>query len=77
MSSPDVTALIEEVATMRRLNPEWRYGQTWYNVLRRRHPDLADRVHTTELDTFDRDDRVPRLANWLAAGAHSEPQRRP
>lgn len=77
MTNVDVDTLFVEVMTIMDVYPELRYGQAWYNVLREKRPELANRIAQTELDPFQRDERVPRLIDWLCAGANSTPQRRP
>ena len=44
-----------EVQRTKQLFPEWRAGQTAFNVLRRVKPDLAERVRGTDFDPFYRD----------------------
>lgn len=46
-------------------NPEWRWGQTGFNVLRRLYPDLAENIAQTDLDPFFIDDRMPTFLKWL------------
>lgn len=77
MTNVDIDSLFAEVTATMDLHPEWRYGQTWCNVLHQRYPELAERVAQTELDPFQLDERVPRLIDWLCAGANSIPQPRP
>ena len=33
-------------------NPDWRYGQTMFNVLHEIRPDLSEQVRATNLDPF-------------------------
>lgn len=40
-------------------NPNWRLGQSYFNVLHRLRPDLANKVRSTNLDTFYNDTRIP------------------
>ncbi len=56
---------------------EWRHGQVVMNVLDYLRPDLYQQVCQTELDCFQRDERVPRLLNWLRTGVPAVPARRP
>lgn len=39
--------------------PEWRTGQTAFNVLYDIRPELADAVRATELDPFYQDELLP------------------
>lgn len=45
--------------------PNWRVGQTWFNVLDQQRPDLADKIRGTDLDPFHRDDRVGNFIAWV------------
>jgi len=65
------------VEVTRKFQPEWRHGQTVYNVLRVLRPDLEAQIAHTELDCFQHDERVPRLLNWLRTGVPAVPARRP
>ena len=50
--------------------PEWRWGQTLFNMLYDYRPDLAELVMTTDLDPFYKDD-MDSVANFIAfAEAH-------
>ena len=49
----------------RTLYPEWREGQTYFNVLYRQRPELADEIRSTKLDPCYRDERVPEVQEWL------------
>lgn len=40
-------------------NPEWRWGQSYFNALVEFRPELAEYLTGTEVDCFYRDDRVP------------------
>lgn len=42
-----------EVNRAKQLNPEWRYGQTAYNVLRDNFPELIDEIRNTDADPFN------------------------
>lgn len=39
-------------------NPElgWRHGQAAFNILARHRPDISERIRTTRLDPFYRND---------------------
>lgn len=45
-------------------NP-WRLGQTYFNVLCELRPDLSERIRTTDLDPFYRDQIIPEFLNWV------------
>lgn len=47
---------ITEVAEQSREHPEWRHGQTAFNVLYRLNPELATRIRGTGMDPFYLDD---------------------
>jgi hypothetical protein len=49
--------------------PDWRLGQTYFNVLHQVRPHLAEQVRATDLDPFHTDDRIPAFlafveSNW-------------
>lgn len=46
-------------------HPEWRRGQTYFNVLYDLDPDLANEVRGTEFDPFYNDSICPDFARWL------------
>lgn len=46
--------------------PEWRIGQTYFNVLARRRPDLSEQIRSGPLDPFYRNERVPEFVAFLA-----------
>lgn len=54
-----------DVQEYRTLYPEWREGQTYFNVLHRQRPELAEKLRTTSLDPFYRDERVEAVQEWL------------
>ena len=33
-------------------HPEWRYGQTLFNILHRVRPDLSEKIRGSKLDPF-------------------------
>lgn len=45
--------------------PYWRKGQAAFNVLWEVRPDIANEVHTTKLDPFHRDDRLPEFYEFV------------
>jgi hypothetical protein len=40
-------------------NPEWRWGQTLFNVLYMHYPEVANKIRATKYDCFHVDERVP------------------
>jgi hypothetical protein len=53
------------VVRMQRRHPEWRRGQTAYNVLRRLRHDLVDEVLFTPLDPFSQDERLEAFLSYI------------
>lgn len=53
------------VAWAHNRHPEWRRGQTAYNVLRRWRPELTDQVLFTPLDPFYQDDRLQLFLSFI------------
>ena len=53
------------VVRMQRRHPEWRRGQTAYNVLRRLRPELVDEVLFTPLDPFSQDERLEAFLSYI------------
>ena len=53
------------VVRMQRRHPEWRRGQTAYNVLRKLRPDLVDEVLFTPLDPFSQDERLEAFLSYI------------
>jgi hypothetical protein len=49
---------INRVLQMQEAHPEWRVGQTFFNVLYIMRPKMADQVRGSEIDPFYQDDRV-------------------
>lgn len=49
---------LAEVRAQLRANPEWRVGQTFWNVLQEVRADLASLIHGSDLDPFYRDGRL-------------------
>lgn len=69
-STPDTptTTYSEYVAEVRNTldqHPYWRQGQAAFNVLWNIRQDLANQVHTSKLDPFHRDDRLPEFYEWV------------
>ena len=57
---------MQAVCAARREYPEWRYGQTLYNVLNAYRPDLTAKIDGSWLDPFYKDpgDTAP-FVIWL------------
>jgi hypothetical protein len=47
-------------------HPEWRMGQTYFNVLYAIRPDLANRIRGSSLDPFYFDDRIYEFLAWTS-----------
>lgn len=56
---------IDEVTRVGIEHPEWRRGQTYFNVLHQMRPSLANKIRGTNLDPFYTD-RIAPFCNWLA-----------
>jgi len=56
-----VAAVDQKIAEL----PYWRAGQAAFNVLWDIRPDLANEIHTSKLDPFHRDDRLPEFYEWV------------
>jgi hypothetical protein len=46
--------------------PEWRKGQALFNALHRVRPDLAAKIHNTDLDPYYDDSRRGALCDWIS-----------
>jgi hypothetical protein len=53
------------VARAQKRHPEWRRGQTHFNVLTRLHRDLAEAVWATPLDPFSQDERLDAFLSYV------------
>lgn len=53
------------VVMTKRREPNWRMGQTYFNVLTQR-PDLSERVRGSTKDPFYRDELIPEFLAWIA-----------
>lgn len=54
------------VARYKGAHPEWRMGQTYWNVLRMFRPDLAgEPLMGSDDDPFYTDDRITRFLNYI------------
>jgi hypothetical protein len=59
------TEYLEEVRLEQELHPEWRRGQTYFNVLYDHRPDLSERVRATPIDPFYSDKNLHDFLAWL------------
>jgi hypothetical protein len=61
---------IEAVSHAIRVNPTWRIGQAYFNVLDDMEPEIARRVQGSPLDPFYNDSRITafleQVAVWMA-----------
>lgn len=46
-------------------HPEWRLGQTYFNILFRMDPVLADSIRSGKLDPFYLDKRIPEFLKFV------------
>lgn len=56
---------VARVADEQVRHPEWRVGQTAFNVLWKLRPELAEQVRVTEANPYYLDDRLPAFYEWL------------
>ena len=48
--------------------PEWRQGQTYFNVLADKRPDLSEQIRGTALDPFHKaGDSLTPFLEWVSA----------
>jgi hypothetical protein len=45
--------------------PEWRTGQTFFNVLYTKYPDIANEIRGTQYDPFHNDERVMTCCEYI------------
>lgn len=57
---------VVEASEYQRENPHQRSGQVYFNVLYQVRPDLSERIRTTDLDPFYRDQRLPQFLEFVA-----------
>jgi hypothetical protein len=57
---------IAEVMRVKDGNPDWRMGQTYFNVLRQYRPDLSEQVRATKLDPFHIDSRIDAFLEFVS-----------
>lgn len=61
------STFVQTAETVKGRTPDWRMGQTYFNVLSQVRPDLAELVRGTELDPFYQDDRVVGFLEFVAS----------
>jgi hypothetical protein len=68
MSDYEVTFVdfLRQVAIRKESHPEWRMGQTYFNVLDEVRPILAARVTGTSFDPFYDDGLIGSFLNYIA-----------
>ena len=49
---------LQIVSTVLNRTPDWREGQTYFNVLTEARPDLAEKVRGAAIDPFYQDGRI-------------------
>lgn len=54
-----------EVMYQTALHPEYRKGQTMFNVLAAKHPEIADKIRGTQTDPFHTDTKVAAFWGWI------------
>lgn len=55
---------LRQVWTVQREQPEWRPGQTYFNVLHAVRPDLSAQVRASRLDPFYMNHRIDAFLEW-------------
>lgn len=58
-------AIVRDARVEHRLHPEWRWGQTLFNVTSNLYPDLANKVQGTMYDPFNQDSRADGFLDWV------------
>ena len=54
------------VAQTKNAEPEWRMGQTYFNVLFERRDDLSEEIRGGKLDPFHNDQAIPAFLSWAS-----------
>ena len=65
---PTMTDYLDAVGVAAAAHPNWREGQTYFNVLRTLRPDLVDEVAAvtgTGADAYTTDRNLPVFLEWL------------
>ncbi len=69
MNAPMTLArYLQIVATVQERTPDWRLGQTYFNVLSEARPVLAEKVRSTPLDPFYQDARIGEFLTFITEG---------
>jgi hypothetical protein len=55
------------VAGRKAMEPSWRMGQTYFNVLREERPDLANKIRATAYDPFYNDELIGDCLTYLCS----------
>lgn len=58
---------------LKRENPNWRTGQTYFNTLNQVRQDLADAIRGTNLDPFYVDSKVPQFLAYVCEHWNDQP----
>jgi len=56
----------QEVKEQFAKNPNWRLGQTAFNVLYEQRPDISEQIRATDIDPFYNDSRLPKFFEKVA-----------
>ena len=56
---------LKKVEEVRKLNPNWRNGQTHFNVLCDMYPELAEKVRCSNIDPFHNDNILPNFLSFV------------
>jgi hypothetical protein len=67
-------AVEEQARFVQQLNPEWRWGQTLFNVTDDLYPDLANKVAGTMYDPFNQDLRADGFLDWIDREMEADPR---
>lgn len=59
----ELMKLIEEVQLE---YPDWRKGQTFFNVLYNLYPEMADEIRGSEIDPFYIDDNINKCLSYIS-----------
>jgi hypothetical protein len=59
----ELLKLIEEVQLE---YPEWRKGQTFFNVLYNLYPEMADEIRGSEIDPFYINDNINKCLTYIS-----------
>jgi len=62
---PAYTTFLHLVIEARAEHPEWRVGQTLFNILHQLAPDLAEEIRGAAIDPFYQDSRIPKFLEYI------------